>query len=151
MNQQQYTPVLEFHLAFNHPVASYPTVPPMALRKLRARLIGEEFIEFVKASGLEVIIDSQTDTLTLIETDRPCDMVECADGLGDLRYVIDGANLVYGFPGHAVLMEIHRSNMSKLGEDGKPIYRDDMKVLKGPNYSPPDIEGLLRRYGYVKG
>jgi predicted HAD superfamily Cof-like phosphohydrolase len=71
------------------------------------------------------------------------DVVETIDALGDLVYVLYGMALAMGVDLDSVIEEIHRSNMSKLGADGKPIYREDMKVLKGPNYFPPDIAGVV--------
>lgn len=68
------------------------------------------------------------------------DLIGIADALADLAYVVVGAAVAFGIPLDRVFDEVHRSNMSKLGEDGKPIYREDGKVLKGPNYTPPDIE-----------
>jgi len=70
------------------------------------------------------------------------DMVETLDALIDLQYVLDGAFLSFGLHGvkTAAFNEVHRSNMSKLGEDGKPIRREgDGKVMKGPNYFKPDM------------
>lgn len=71
------------------------------------------------------------------------DIVEIADALGDLLYVIYGTALSFGIPIDAVMAEIHRSNLSKLDEDGTVIRRADGKVLKGPAYSPPNINMVL--------
>ncbi len=73
------------------------------------------------------------------------DMVEVADALGDMLYILCGTILEHGMQHkiEEVFNEIQRSNMSKLGEDGKPIYREDGKVLKGPNYFKPNIETIL--------
>lgn len=75
------------------------------------------------------------------------DIVEMADALGDMLYILCGTILEHGMQHkiEEVFQEIQRSNMSKLGEDGKPIYREDGKVLKGPNYFRPDISGVLKR------
>lgn len=75
------------------------------------------------------------------------DIVEVADALGDMLYILCGTILEHGmqYKIEEVFREIQRSNMSKLGEDGKPIYREDGKVLKGPNYFKPDIAGILER------
>lgn len=74
------------------------------------------------------------------------DLVEVADALGDLLYILCGTMLKHGLEHkiEAVFREIQRSNMSKLGADGKPIYREDGKVLKGPGYFKPDIAGILK-------
>lgn len=69
--------------------------------------------------------------------------LEVADALGDLVYVIYGFALEMGYDLRKVVQEIHGSNMTKLGEDGKPIYREDGKVLKGPNYMKPNIAAAL--------
>ena len=73
------------------------------------------------------------------------DLVEVADALGDMLYILCGTILEHGMQHkiEEVFEEIQRSNMSKLGADGKPIYREDGKVLKGPNYFKPNIESIL--------
>ena len=71
------------------------------------------------------------------------DMVGIADALSDLLYVVYGAGHSFGINLDACFNEVHRSNMSKLGADGKPIYREDGKVLKGPDYSEPDLKKIL--------
>ena|SRR5690606_18331035 len=75
------------------------------------------------------------------------DMVEVADALGDMLYILCGTILEHGMQHkiEEVFQEIQRSNMSKLGQDGKPIYREDGKVLKGPNYFKPDIGRILEK------
>ncbi|WP_445710262.1 hypothetical protein [Flavobacterium sp.] len=74
------------------------------------------------------------------------DIVEIADALGDMLYILCGTILEHGLQDkiEAVFDEIQRSNMSKLGEDGKPIYREDGKVMKGPNYFKPNFEAILK-------
>jgi len=73
-------------------------------------------------------------------------IVEIADALGDMLYVLFGTILEHGLQHkiEAVFDEIQRSNMSKLGEDGKPIYREDGKVMKGPNYFKPNFSAILK-------
>lgn len=75
------------------------------------------------------------------------DLVEVADALGDILYILCGTLLKHGLEHKIdeVFREIQRSNMSKLGADGKPIYREDGKVMKGPNYFRPDIAAVLDR------
>ncbi len=75
------------------------------------------------------------------------DLVEVADALGDMLYILCGTIIEHGMQDkiEEVFNEIQRSNMSKLGEDGKPIYREDGKVLKGPNYFKPDIASILNK------
>lgn len=73
------------------------------------------------------------------------DLVEVADALGDILYILCGTLLKHGLEHKIdeVFREIQRSNMSKLGADGKPIYREDGKVMKGPSYFKPDIGRIL--------
>ena len=75
------------------------------------------------------------------------DLVEVADALGDLLYILCGTIIEHGmqYKIEEVFDEIQRSNMSKLGEDGNPIYREDGKVLKGPNYFKPNIDSILKK------
>lgn len=73
------------------------------------------------------------------------DLVEVADALGDMLYILCGTIIEHGMQHKIedVFNEIQRSNMSKLGKDGQPIYREDGKVLKGPNYFKPNIQEIL--------
>ena len=71
------------------------------------------------------------------------DPVNLAKELTDLLYVVYGAGATFGIDLDKCFAEVHRSNMSKLGEDGKPIYREDGKVLKGPNYKPADLTTIV--------
>ncbi len=73
------------------------------------------------------------------------DLVEVADALGDMLYILCGTIIEHGLQHKIedVFNEIQRSNMSKLGENGEPIYREDGKVLKGPNYFKPNLEAIL--------
>tara|TARA_B100000579_G_C22471303_1_gene683504 strand:+ start:41 stop:421 length:381 start_codon:yes stop_codon:yes gene_type:complete len=75
------------------------------------------------------------------------DLVEIADALGDMMYILCGTILSHGlqYKIEEIFEEIQSSNMSKLGEDGKPIYREDGKILKGPNYFKPNILKILNR------
>ena len=75
------------------------------------------------------------------------DLVEVADALGDMLYILCGTILEHGmqYKIEEVFEEIQRSNMSKLDENGKPIYREDGKVLKGPNYFKPNIKEILEK------
>lgn len=79
------------------------------------------------------------------------DPVECLDALGDLSYVVDGTYLQLGLAAHKLpaIEEIHRSNMTKLGEDGKPILSSAGRIVKGPNYQPPDLAKVLEDEGIV--
>ena len=80
-----------------------------------------------------------------LEAAQNNDLVEVADALGDMLYILCGTIIEHGMQDkiEAVFNEIQRSNMSKLGQDGKPIYRGDGKVLKGPNYFKPNLAKIL--------
>jgi predicted HAD superfamily Cof-like phosphohydrolase len=95
-----------------------------ALAELRVALLEEEVSEFVTAS-------------------EKGDLVAIADALADITYVVYGTALTYGIDLDAVLREVHRSNMSKLDRDGRPLIRDDGKVLKSERYFPPAIASVL--------
>ena len=73
------------------------------------------------------------------------DIVEVADALGDMLYILCGTIIEHGMQDkiEEIFDEIQKSNMSKLGQDGKPIYRNDGKVMKGPNYFKPKISEIL--------
>lgn len=118
--------IVEWHDRFGVPSYRRPIFPSAERVALRKELMQEEMLK-----ELFPAMDNE-------------DLVEIADGLADLLYVVYGTAAEYGIPIDEVYAEVHRSNMSKLGEDGLPIYRADGKVLKGPNYSPPDIEAILK-------
>ncbi|MFD2824192.1 hypothetical protein ACFS5M_10975 [Lacinutrix iliipiscaria] len=97
-----------------------------AKNRLRFNLMKEENEEYLEAANDD-------------------DLVEVADALGDMLYILCGTIIEHGmqYKIEEVFDEIQRSNMSKLGEDGQPIYREDGKVLKGPNYFKPNISMIL--------
>ncbi len=119
--------VQEFHESFGLGVSHSPVAKLSAQKlKLRFDLMDEENREYLEAA----------------END---DLVEVADALGDMLYILCGTILEHGMQNkiEEVFNEIQRSNMSKLGADGKPIYREDGKVMKGPSYFKPNIESIL--------
>ena len=117
--------VADFHRAFNLPMRQSPSADvDKSLAKLRVALLQEEVGEFITAS-------------------EKGDLVAIADALADIAYVVYGTALTYGIDLDSALREVHRSNMSKLGNDGKPLIRDDGKVLKSERYFPPDIASVL--------
>ena len=71
-------------------------------------------------------------------------LLEVADALTDILYVVYGAGHAFGIDLDDCFHEVHSSNMTKLGEDGRPIYREDGKVMKGPNYREPDLGQFVR-------
>ena len=83
-----------------------------------------------------------------LEAAKKGDIVEVADALGDMMYILCGTIIEHGMQHiiEEVFDEIHRSNLSKLDENGNPIYREDGKVIKGPNYFPPDIKKIMKKY-----
>ena len=119
-----YAKVAEFHRACGLPIADTADCSDPALNDLRMDLIAEEARELLLA----------------LQADDP---IAVADALADLAYVTLGAALCFGIDLPAVFDEVHRSNMSKLGPDGKPVLNEYGKVTKGPNYSPADIESVL--------
>lgn len=123
MNKMQ-EQVREFHQKFGHPVAYSPKRLTYGRGILRLDLIYEEYAEYKNALAQD-------------------NLVEAADALGDLLYVVFGAAIEHGFDMEKVVDEIHRANMSKLGSDGKPIYASNGKVLKGPDYQPPNLKEVL--------
>lgn len=146
--------VKEFHAAFNKsPDPAEPTDQPSDVRFLRTNLIFEEFREAAEELGYKlsaytggapshIHLDDQHEYVSFQEVN----LEKLAKELADLLYVVYGTAAAYGLPIDEVYREVHRSNMSKLGEDGKPIYREDGKVLKGPKYSTADIRAVLNRF-----
>ncbi len=134
--------VRRFHETFDLTINDKPTVVSLKDAELRSRLITEEHSEFRQASQLE-------------------ELVEIADAIGDLLYVVFGAAVTYGIDAEAVFLEVHRSNMSKLRKeseivDMKPgwtvakkvgdryVVKDaNGKAIKSPSYSPADIKGVI--------
>ena len=121
--------VHEFHTAFSLGMNDTPTVNIGEDRKLlRYNLMKEENEEYLEAV-------------------KNNDIVETADALGDMLYILCGTIIEHGMQDkiEAVFNEIQRSNMSKLGKDGKPFLREDGKVLKGPDYFKPNIKNILEK------
>lgn len=124
-NQSNFEKVREFNGAFGQPTGDTPMTPERMA--LRIELIREEF--------KEVLEEAQQ---PLAHIDHPALMKE----LADLLVVTYGMGVELGYPMDEAFNLVHASNMSKLGEDGKPIYREDGKVLKGPNYKKADLTPL---------
>ena len=120
-----YTDVKDFHIAFGQRVGDKPELPDTKERTLRMKLLAEEMYEY-----------------TVAENEN--DLVEVADALADIIYIACGTAVAYGIPLDDVFEEVHASNMAKL-VDGKPIYREDGKVLKPEGWTPPDIKGVLKK------
>lgn len=120
--------VQEFHSAFGLGIKNDLTASlGEAKNKLRYELMKEENEEYLEAANND-------------------DLVEVADALGDMLYILCGTIIEHGMQHkiEEVFDEIQLSNMSKLGADGKPVYREDGKVLKGPAYFKPNLKKILK-------
>ena len=138
--------VRRFHHVYGLPVQTDGASLERESLHMRMSLIAEEFAELVGAvygQAARNEVESGYRSAVAVD-DGGRDAVEAADALADLVYVIYGMALETGIDLAAVLAEVQRSNMSKLGADGKPIYREDGKVLKGPGYFAPDVAQVLR-------
>jgi len=115
----------DFMEAFGQEVLYIPTMPDFNLSALRLDLIEEEVQEL--RDGL-----------------ANKSMLEIADALTDILYVVYGAGHAFGIDLDDCFHEVHSSNMTKLGADGRPLYREDGKVMKGPNYREPDLTKFVQ-------
>ena len=126
--QKQLNAVKDFHTTFNLGFKENPTADlGKKVQELRYNLMKEENEEYLEAV-------------------QNNDLTEIADALGDMLYILCGTIIEHGLQDkiEAVFDEIQRSNMSKLGEDGKPIYREDGKVMKGAHYFKPNFTTILK-------
>ena len=122
--------VTKFHESYVLGIEHTPKANlPKNISELRFNLMKEENEEYLQAT-------------------RDEDLIEIGDALGDMLYILCGTIIAHGFQDkmESIFDEIQRSNMSKLGADGKPIYRKDGKVMKGPNYFKPDLKKILLKY-----
>ena len=110
---------------FGQMVRTQPQFPDDKTMRLRLDLIKEELGELEEAMKTK-------------------NLKEVADALTDILYVTYGAGYAYGIDLDQCFKEVQRANMSKLGEDGKPIYNDQGKVMKGPNYTKPDLSKFVK-------
>lgn len=126
--REQLKAVEDFHNAFKQENGTVPRLLSDKESELRYNLMNEENQEYIEAC-------------------REDNLVEIADALGDQLYILCGTILKHGMQHkiEEVFNEIQRSNMSKLGEDGKPVFREDGKILKGPGYTPPNIFDILNK------
>ena len=126
--KRQLEAVAEFHASFGLGVSNEMKADlGISKNELRFNLMKEENEEYLEAV-------------------QNNDLTEIADALGDMLYILCGTILEHGLQHkiEAVFEEIQGSNMSKLDHDGKPIYREDGKVMKGPNYFKPNFETILK-------
>ncbi|MGM0384406.1 MAG: GNAT family N-acetyltransferase [Actinomycetota bacterium] len=137
--------VRQFHATFGLPVSTGPASVDTERVHMRMALIAEEFAELMGAvygdDAEQHVLAAVTEAVASDTHHR--DTVAAADALADLIYVIYGMALETGIPLDAVLHAVQRSNMSKLGENGRPIHRADGKVLKGPGFFEPKIAEVL--------
>jgi len=120
-----FSSVKKFMSTFGQEVKTKPDFPDEKIQKLRIDLIEEELSELKDAI-------------------KNKDMKEVADALTDILYVTYGAGHAFGIDLDSCFDEVQKSNMSKLGKDGKPIYNEHGKVLKGPDYFKPNLEKFLK-------
>ena len=113
-----------FMKTFGQEVKNKPSFSTEKINKLRIDLIKEELEELTEAMNNQ-------------------DLLEVADALTDILYVTYGAGHAFGIDLDKCFEEVQNSNMSKLGEDGKPIYNDKGKVMKGPNYFKPNLNKFV--------
>lgn len=126
--KKQLESVSIFHKTYDLTIRNKPSVNFSEKQSLlRYKLMREENKEYLEAAQNK-------------------DIVEVADALGDMLYILCGTILDHGLQHkiEEIFDEIHNSNMSKLDKDGKPIYREDGKVLKGPNYKEPELKNILK-------
>ena len=116
--------VKEFMDMFGQEIKNNAKFPNEKIIDLRKKLIEEEFQELKDAI-------------------KDKDIIEVADALTDILVVTYGAGAAFGIDLDKCFEEVHRSNMSKLSKEGKPIYNEFGKVMKGPNYSPPDLKKFI--------
>ena len=116
--------VKTFMKTFGQVVRIKPQIPDEKTMRLRLDLIKEELDELEQAT-------------------KDKDLTEIADALTDILYVTYGACCAFGIDLDKCFKEVQRANMSKLGEDGKPIYNEKGKVMKGPNYSEPILKQFV--------
>ena len=116
--------VKKFMKTFGQIVRTKPQFPDEETMQLRYDLIKEELNELEQAMKTK-------------------DLKEVADALTDILYVTYGAGYAYGINLDKCFKEVQRANMSKLGKDGKPIYNDRGKVMKGPNYLAPNLKQFV--------
>ena len=119
-----FTDVKVFMETFGQMVRTKPQFPDEKTMKLRYDLIKEELNELEHAMKTK-------------------DLKEIADALTDILYVTYGAGFAYGIDLDKCFKEVQRANMSKLGEDGKPIFNEKGKVMKGPNYREPNLKQFV--------
>lgn len=162
--------VLAFHDMYGSPIRQkvQPRLVDVSDEEiaLRINLVAEEFREWLDAFGLsytlqfsnskevdngdqKIVYEHATmgpkvEAVTISSIRNNIDVVEIADASGDLKYVLEGADITFGIPSQKISQEIHASNMTKLDEKGQPIFREDGKIMKGEFYTPPNLEAIIK-------
>lgn len=126
--------VSEFHRAFGHHLNQDMTEKELLLRYT---LLAEEWAELKEEIAAALADISETGVVKKKTKER------MLKEMADLQYVLSGMAATFDLPLQVAFVRVHKSNMSKLGEDGKPVLREDGKILKGPNYVPADMEDLV--------
>lgn len=143
--------VLEFHKAFNLLINDIPIIlffkdlndfEPL-LQTTQQSL--EQCAGFINANctrslRIKLLLEEVAE---YIEAERTNDLIAIADALTDIHYITAGTEISYGLPGAKIFEHIHNNNMSKLGADGKPVYRADGKILKPDGWIAPSIEQFV--------
>jgi predicted HAD superfamily Cof-like phosphohydrolase len=139
--------LINFHLAVRQPILSRPDIPPEPRIRLRAALIAEEAFETLQA----MLVFNEAEIVAKKTILRACkhaavkvDMVELADGMADLDYVVEGTRLEFGIDGKPIADEVHRSNMMKASG---PV-AENGKRLKPVDWTPPNVKGELEKQGW---
>lgn len=136
--------VRQFHEVYGLPIQHDEPEVDRERVHMRMRLIYEEVSELTGAVYGDNARRMLEETISSLPDDGTRDTIETADALADLIYVIYGMALECGISLPAVLREVQASNLSKLDGEGKPIYREDGKVLKGDNFFPPNVKSALK-------
>jgi predicted HAD superfamily Cof-like phosphohydrolase len=127
--------VAEFHFAMKQPINEDPIKTKTV--ELGFKLIAEEYAEFRDEVASALAEINMHERISVKTKGR------LLKELADLQYVVSGFAVRLGLPLEQAFNRVHKSNMSKLDDDGNPIYREDGKVVKGPNYRPVDLEDLV--------
>ena len=120
--------LIDFHKSFEINIEEKPFIPSTDRCNLRQKLLEEELSEFKEAWETK-------------------DIIEVADALADIQYVLLGTILEFGLQNYFsdIFNEVHRSNMTKLDDNGKPLRRNDGKVIKSKSYDPPNISKIIKQ------
>ena len=125
--------VREFHRAMGHPIDREPDASIIRLRRILIREETDELSEELSRAAEQLASRGKLDDAI---------KENILKEMADLQYVLSGLAVAFGLPIESAFNRVHKSNMSKLGPNGLPLYRSDGKIQKGENYQPPDMKGL---------